>query len=159
MASLTVSTTDTAATNQNLFNTISSAKASASATAVRSIDSLFTRVPSSAELDEIINTGDSVAILKTIQTLVSNDSIPCGEILSYLLEFLGRIRVAIQKKQFGADQLKVIIDGAKAEIARLTAEIGNLKGQITDLWLDELKDKLASSLKDLEGYYNRFNQV
>ena len=159
MASLTVSTTDTAATNQNQFNTISSAKASASATAVRSIDSLFTRVPSSAELDEIINTGDSVAILKTIQTLVSNDSIPCGEILSYLLEFLGRIRVAIQKKQFGADQLKVIIDGAKAEIARLTAEIGNLKGQITDLWLDELKDKLASSLKDLEGYYNRFNQV
>lgn len=100
-----------------------------------------------------------MAILKTIQTLVSNDSIPCGEILSYLLEFLGRIRVAIQKKQFGADQLKVIIDGAKAEIARLTAEIGNLKGQITDLWLDELKDKLASSLKDLEGYYNRFNQV
>ena len=54
-----------------------------------------------------------------MQTLASDDSIPCSQIVDYLLELLGRIRVAIEKKQFAANQLKVIIDGALAEIARL----------------------------------------
>lgn len=146
---LYASTTDTHATDKNELHTIANAQVSSRATSTRSIDSLFTRVPSSHELDELVNGADSVGLLQTVQTLVSNDAIPCGQALNYLLELLGRIRAAIQKKQFGADQLKVIIDAAKVEIARLNKEIQNREQAITDLWLDELNDKLAHVLNDL----------
>lgn len=78
----------------------------------QSIDSLFLRLPSKAELDNLILGADSVAILKTIQTVATDDSLSCDQRISYLLEVLGRIRAAVEKKQFAADQLKVIIDGA-----------------------------------------------
>lgn len=130
------STTNTRATNKNQFGIIHDAEKASTSTPRRSIDSLFSRVPSALELDELINSADSVALLRTVQSLVSNDSIPCGDALAYLLELLGRIRAAIEKKQFGVDQLKVIIDGAKAEIARLNSEIQKLQDAIKDLWLD-----------------------
>ena len=78
-------------------------------TPTRSIDSLFLRLPSSNELDELILSADSVAILKTIQTVATDDSIPCDQRIAYLLEVLGRIKCAIAKKEFAADQLRVII--------------------------------------------------
>ena len=68
------------------------------ATPVRSIDSLFLRLPSSFELDQLIESSDSVAILKTVQTVATDDSIPCDQRIAYLLEVLGRIRAAIGKK-------------------------------------------------------------
>ena len=142
MNSLYASTGNTEATNRNTFGVLNRAEQTADLTATRSIDSLFLRLPSSAELDEIILSADSVAILKTIQTVATNDSIPCDQRIAYLLEALGRIRCAIAKKEFNADQLRVIIDGARTEIARLQSEIDKLQQNITDLWLDELKDKL-----------------
>ena len=147
--------------NQNTQKAICTAKncAGADSSAVRSIDSIFTRLPSSTELDELILTADSVAILKTVQTLASNDAIPCSQIVDYLLELLGRIRVAIEKKQFSANQLKVIIEGAEAEIARLEDEIDRLEDARKSLWLDELKDKLAKLVKDLEKCYQDMNAV
>ena len=147
--SLYQSSTNIQQTDQNEFQTISNVKASSRATSARSIDSLFSRVPSSAELDELVNAADTVGLLKTIQSLVSNDSIPCGQTLNYLLELLGRIRAAIQKKQFGADQVKTIIDAARVEIARLNNEIKGREAAITDLWLDELVDKLDEVLRGL----------
>ena len=159
LQSLYRSTGDTRATNQNVFGTINSASASASQTSTRSIDSLFLRLPSSAELDELILGADSVGILKTIQTVATDDSIPCQQRIAYLLELLGRIRCAIEKKTFAADQLKVIIDGARTEIARLQSEIAKLRQSITDLWLDELNDNLADAIQDLENAYNQFNFV
>ena len=61
-----------------------------------------------------------------------------------MLEVLGRIRAAIEKKQFAADQLKAIIDGANAEIARLEAEIAR-RDEIYSLWLDQFKSVLADA--------------
>ena len=95
-------------------------------TATRSIDSLFLRLPSSHELDELILSADSVAILKTIQTVATDDSIPCDQRIAYLLELHGRIKCAIEKKKFAADQLEVIIEGAINEIKRLEDEIKRL---------------------------------
>ena len=128
-------------------------------TATRSIDSLFLRLPSSHELDELILSADSVAILKTIQTVATDDSIPCDQRIAYLLELHGRIKCAIAKKEFAADQLEVIIQGALDEIARLEDEIKRLEGEKKALWLDELRDKLAKLVKELEDVYNRFNAV
>lgn len=159
LQSLYRSTGDAQATNQNVFGVINSASQSASQTSTRSIDSLFLRLPSSAELDELILGADSVGILKTIQTVATDDSIPCEQRINYLLELVGRIRSAIERKTFAANQLKVIIDGARTEIARLQGEIKKLQQSITDLWLDELNDKLAEAIKNLENAYNQFNFV
>ena len=113
LSSLYASTGNTRKTNKNIFGIIHEAEASADLTPTRSIDSLFLRLPSSNELDELILSADSVAILKTIQTVATDDSIPCDQRIAYLLELLGRIRCAIEKKTFAAEQLKVIIDGAR----------------------------------------------
>ena len=94
--------------------------------ATRTIDSLFLRLPSEFELNQLILSADSVAILKTIQTVATDDSIPCDKRIAYLLEVLGKIRKAIEEKIFAADQIKVIIDGAKEEIRRLEKEIERL---------------------------------
>ena len=91
---------------------ISNARFATGDNSAQSIDSLFLRLPSKAELDNLILGADSVAILKTIQTVATDDSLSCDQRISYLLEILGRIRAAVEKKQFAADQLKIIIDGA-----------------------------------------------
>ena len=62
-------------------------------------------MPSSTELDEVILSADSVALLKTIQTVATDDSLPCSQRIAYLLEVMGRIRSAIAQKQFAANQL------------------------------------------------------
>lgn len=142
----------------NIQAAITNAK-SIAVTNTRSIDSIFSRLPSTNELDQIILSADSFAILKTIQTLVSNDAIPCGQIVSYLLEINGRIRTAIQKKQFAADQLRIIINAARAEIARLEAEIARLQGQRRNLWLDEMRNQLKDFIAQLEPLYRQFNEV
>lgn len=51
----------------------------------RSINSLFVRLPSSAEIDVLILSADSVAILKTIQTVATDNSLPCDQRIAYLL--------------------------------------------------------------------------
>ena len=107
----------------------------------------------------MILNADTVAILKAIQTVATNDSLTCDQRVAYLLEVLGRIRTAIEAKQFSADQLKVIIDGANGEIVRLESEIKRLEGQIKDLWLDEIRDELAKAVAELETLYRRFNAV
>ena len=49
-------------------------------------------------MNELIRSADSVGILKTIQTVATDDSIPCAQRIAYLLEVLGKIRSAIAKK-------------------------------------------------------------
>ena len=78
-------------------------------------------------MDQIILERDSFAILKTIQTVATDDSLPCDQRIAYLLEVLGRLRCAIAKKEFAASQLEVIIQGALEEIKRLEREITRLE--------------------------------
>ena len=158
LSALYSSSSDSATTAQNIQSAIANAQ-STNLTPVRSIDSIFSRLPSTNELDQIILSADSLAILKTIQTLVSNDSIPCSQIVAYLLEMLGRMRAAIQKKQFAADQLMIIIDSARAEIARLQAELQRLEDERKELWLDEFRDQLREYVAQLEPLYKQFNEV
>lgn len=59
--------------NSNVLasNVINNANSN-TATSTKSIDSLFTKLPSSAELDALVLSADSVAILKTVQTIGTN---------------------------------------------------------------------------------------
>lgn len=58
-------------------------------------------------------------MIKTIQVVANDDSVPCGTKISYLLEFMGMVKYAISRKSLAIDQLITIIDGAKNEINRL----------------------------------------
>ena len=140
--SLEASSGSASSVAKNTAAVLNQGRASSTGTPVRSIDSIFSRLPDSHELDELIKKADSVAIAKTVQTLISDDSIPCSQIIFYLLELQGRIRAAIEMKTFVADSLKVVIDGAKAEIARLEDEIDRLEDEKKALWLEELRDRL-----------------
>ncbi len=64
---------------------INNAVANSVGTLVRSVDSLFVKLPSSAEIDALILSADSVAILKTIQTVATENSLPCDQRIAYLL--------------------------------------------------------------------------
>lgn len=66
--------------NNNLVasGVINNAFANTSAS-TRSIDSLFSKLPSSAELDNLILSADSVAILRTIQAVGTNTALPCDQ--------------------------------------------------------------------------------
>ena len=45
-------------------------------------------------------TSDSVALLKLIQTVGLDNTIPCDQRIAYLLELHGRLRAAIEIKGF-----------------------------------------------------------
>ena len=84
-----------------------------------SIDSLFSKIRSSSELDNLILSADSVALLKNIQAVGTNSSLCCGKRIAYLLELNGKLKAAITNNSFAAAQLKIVIDTANAEISRL----------------------------------------
>lgn len=118
LAKLNGGSTNSAVTASNIVNTIKGAKTELS-TPVKSMESLFSRFPSKAEIDKFSDDGDTAAILKTINTVATDDSVACGTKISYLLELLGSVKAAIQRKSLFVDQLVSIIGGAKAEITRL----------------------------------------
>lgn len=150
--------TNPAVTAQNIVNTINGAKKELS-TPVRSVESLFTRFPSKSELDKFADDGDTAAILKTLQVVASDDSVPCGTKISYLLELLGSVKAAIQRKNLYADQLVSIIDGAKAEIARLQDEIARVQRDRDALGLPGLQTKVNDLVSKLQVLYNQINAV
>lgn len=146
--------------NSNVIaaNVINNA-ASNTVTSSKSLDSLFTKLPSSADLDALILGADSVAILKTIQTIGTNESIPCDQRIAYLLELQGRIQAAIAKKTYSATQLQVVIDGATAEITRLTNLVAVANRNIASLGLDDAKNKLDGLLTQLQTAYVSYNGI
>lgn len=156
LSKLLTGSTNPQVTASNLANTINSAKKELS-TPVRSVESLFTRLPSKAELDKFADDGDTAGILKTLQVLASDDSIPCGTKVSYLLELLGSVKNAIQRKNLYADQLASIIDGAKAEIARLQAEIARIQKDRDGLDLPGLQGKVNDLVVKLKNLYDQIN--
>ena len=153
-----VGSTNAQQTALNLDNTINGARKELS-TPVRSVESLFTRVPSKSELNKLADDGDTAGILKTLQTLASDDSIPCGTKVSYLLEVLASVKDAIARKNLAADQLAAIIDGAKAEIARLQAEIDRIQKDRDYLGLPDLQSRVNDLVNKLKSLYDQINAI
>lgn len=153
-----IGSTNSQVTTSNIISTINNAKQELS-TPVRSIESLFTRFPSKSELDKFADDGDTGAILKTLNVVASDDSVPCGTKISYLLELLGSVKNAIQRKNLLADQLASIIDGAKAEIARLQGEIDRIQKDRDALGIPSLETKVNDLISRLQVLYNQINAV
>ena len=64
-------------------------------TANLNLNKIFSKLPSLNEVDNLILTADSVALLKLIQSVGIDTTIPCDQRIAYLLELNGRIKSAI----------------------------------------------------------------
>lgn len=128
-------------------------------TPVRSMNSLFTRFPSSTELANMVDAGDIGAISKTLQTVAGDDSVPCGTKISYLLDLLGAVKDAVRRKTLVADQLASVIDGAKAEITRLTEEIARVQRDRDAAQVPGLDARVNDLSAKLTTLYNQINAV
>jgi hypothetical protein len=60
----------------------------------------------------MVLSADIVGILRTIQAVGTNETLPCDQRIAYLLEILGRVKTVVQKKTFAADSLKIVVDAA-----------------------------------------------
>jgi predicted nucleic acid-binding Zn-ribbon protein len=72
---------------------------------------------------------------------------------------LGSIKAAIQRKTLLADQLVSIIDGAKAEIARLQGEIARVQRDRDALGLPALQKSVNDFVNLLQPFYDKINAV
>ena len=54
-----------------------------------------------------------MAITKTIQIVVSSDTITCEQKVAYLSDFFGRINTAVKIKNFTLAQIKIIVEIAE----------------------------------------------
>ena len=79
---------------------------------------------------------------KTIQLLITSDSLTCEQKIAYLTDFLGRINSAIKMKKFTLTQLKIIIETASEEIKRLQGAIQFYQDSIEKLGIGILEEKL-----------------
>ncbi len=69
------------------------------------LNQIFAKLPSGAEVDNLILTADSTALIKLIQAVGDNVNIPCDQRIAYLLELDGRLKAAIELKDFAATQV------------------------------------------------------
>jgi len=155
---LTQGSTSSVATNANIANTIGNAQSLIS-TATDSFAALFTRHPSKANLEKFAADGDTAAILTTLKNLAADDSVPCGSKVAYLQELLGTVKGAIQRKVLAADELTSIINGAKAEIARLQDEIARAQRDRDALKIPDIEARIADLVARLQNLYAQINTV
>lgn len=94
-----------------LINTVLS---NTNANANLNMNQLFTKLPSLGDIDSMILNADSVGLLKTVQVVGADNSIPCDQRIAFLLELDGRLKSAIEKKIFNSEQLKVVINSAQS---------------------------------------------
>ena len=106
-------------------------------------------LPTNAQLDMLINTGDVVKIRQTIQKVISS-TLSCAAKGQYLSSFLGRIETFIAIKRSQVAGLNDILESTQAQIASLRAQIADFTQSIQDLGIPALQAQLSSALDALQ---------
>ncbi len=117
-----------------------------------------TALPTSSQLDVIINSGDIVTITQTVQQVISS-TLSCTQKTGYLFDFLGRISSYIAIKTADANQLNNIIASSKKQVAQLTDQIANYTASIGNLGIPSLQIQQSSILNALNNAYNEYNKA
>lgn len=115
-----------------------------------------TPLPTSGQLDSLINSGDVVSIAQTVQQVIAS-TLTCTQKSGYLNDFLGRIQSYISIKQSQANQFDNIISNSQAQINAINAQITNFTTSISALGIPSLQVKQAGLLTDLQRAYDAFN--
>lgn len=115
------------------------------------------RLPSSSQLDGLINSGDIVAIKQTIQSVIMS-SLSCVGKTQYLSDLLGRISSYIAIKNSQLAQLQGIISTTQSQIQTLRTQIANYTAAINNLGIPSLQNKLNDILTTLQVAYNAYNK-
>lgn len=123
------------------------------------MNNLFTKLPSLGDIDNMILNADSVGLLKTVQVVGTDNSIPCDQRIAFLLELDGRLKSAIEKKIFNSEQLKVVINSAQTETIRLQQIIDQNNADIDRLGLNDLNARINGLIKEMQGAYTNFNVI
>lgn len=117
-----------------------------------------TALPTSAQLDILINSGDMVTITQTVQQVIAS-TLSCTQKTGYLNDFLGRIQSYLTIKQAQAGNLNNIIQTNQAQIEVLTNQINNYTRSVENLGIPTLQGQLASVLIKLQQAYDAYNAV
>lgn len=115
-----------------------------------------TALPSTSQLDELINAGDIVAIKLIIQKVIAS-TLSCTAKSQYLMNFLGRIETFIAIKGSQVAQLSSIVINTKQQIAAINVQIANYTAAIEELGIVGLQAELESVLNNLQIAYNAYN--
>lgn len=91
--------------------------------------------------------------------MASDDSIPCSDKVCYLLELLGLVKEAIQRKSLSADKLATIVAAAQAEINRLNGEIKRIQDERDKLRIPNLEANINDFVSKLQNLYDQTNAV
>ena len=113
-------------------------------------------LPTNAQLDVLINSGDVVGIRQTIQKVISS-TLSCIAKGQYLNDFLGRIETFVSIKKSQMSQLSEIMESTRAQIAALRAQIESFQTSISELDIAGLQAELAAVLDSLHLAYNAYN--
>lgn len=116
-----------------------------------------TALPTSSQLDVIINSGDIVTVTQTVQKVISS-TLSCTQKTGYLFDFLGRISSYIAIKSADAAQLTNIITSSQKQIQQLTNQIANYTTSIGNLGIPALQVKRSALLATLQVAYNEYNK-
>jgi hypothetical protein len=117
-----------------------------------------TALPTNAQLDTLINSGDSVSITQTVQRVISS-TLSCTQKTGYLNDFLGRIESYASIKQTEANQLGNIIASNQNQITTFNNLITNYTASIASLGIPTLQGRLASLLVTLQSSYDSYNSA
>ena len=113
-------------------------------------------LPTAAQLDALINSGDIVSITQTIQSVIAS-TLTCTQKTGYLNDFLARIESFIVIKERQAGSIQGIIDLDNNQVANLQAQITTLEASIADLGIPGLQERLANLLVRLQQAYDAYN--
>ena len=107
----------------------------------------------------MVNSGDVGALTSTLQSVATDDSVPCAAKVTYLLNLLGATKDGVRRKTLVADQLVAVIADAKAEIARLTDEIARVLRERDAAQVPDLDARVNDLSAKLTTLYNQINAV
>jgi predicted nucleic acid-binding Zn-ribbon protein len=160
LTSSTSSSSTSSASNSASSSVVNSFGSTPSTAGVISLQSAGTgsntALPTDAQLDAIINSGDSVTITQTVQKVIAS-TLSCTQKTGYLDDFLGRIQSYIVIEQTQASQLANIITSSQKQISQLNDQINNYSNSITNLGIASLQGQLSSLLASLQTAYNNYN--
>lgn len=122
-------------------------------------DTVFIKLPTSQQIDDLILSVDSLGFTKVIQDVNKSSGYSCEQKVNYLNNMLGRVQSAISMKTFVADQLQSVINTATDQFNSITLQISQKQDQLKTLNITSIKEKLQIDLTTLEGLYAKFNSI